>query len=73
MTYGLSLSRPSATRLPGGGRFPYNCSVAKYRPARGLKKQQKSVTRGRLIGCVVVLAGLMFLFFLVLARLFRSG
>jgi hypothetical protein len=47
--------------------------VAKVKPARGHKKQKKAVTRGRLIGCVVLLAAVMFLFFLLLARLFRSG
>lgn len=51
----------------------YNCGVAKLRPARGHKKQQKTATRGRLIGCLVILAGLMFLFYLLLARLFRAG
>jgi len=54
-------------------RYSYNCSVAKLRPARGRKKQQKAATRGRLIGCVVILAGIMFVFFLLLSGFFRSG
>ena len=53
-------------------RLPrYNGHVGKWKPARARKKAVTTGSKGRLIGCLVLLVGGLFLFFLLFSAILK--
>ncbi len=57
---------PGAFRTPGG---LYNHSVSRWKPEKARKKGASTGSRGRLVSCLVVLFGMLLLFFLLFSQL----
>jgi hypothetical protein len=45
--------------------YPYNCLVAKWKPPGAHRKPKATASKGRLVSCLILLAGILLLFFLL--------